>query len=172
MRTYLVIAALFILFATGCTNQDRVADPTYQPIEGNWEDQYTITVPGLIEPGPDIIEYHMIARLSFTSTTFTLSTYRNTISEQTLKYHATGAYSISGDTIVFEMAGYSGYGGRIQAYPFNFSISRDQLSLAEIPVDLGDGYLGFSLISLPWRAGPDVYVVIGTKNSGTFSRLR
>jgi hypothetical protein len=156
---------LSILIFAGCS--DNSVSSGGVPFVGEWEEHYTITMSGMFYPGPDIVEVAMTSRITFDQGTYHIATYRGMYGQlQAADY--SGRYVTYADTIaILTINGHD----TTHAFLFHYRFYGDSLRLEEVPIISEEGYIGHSIVSLPWSVGYESRFVRGFKNSGTFARI-
>ena len=173
MSNRFISLLVLIFLLAGCSSRDNAVDPENPGLAGTWEEEYIVEYLGIgipEDPQSSIYEKPVISRISFEHGRFIIITYdkENGLSET--GFTCRGRFSVAADTVFLHWSN-PGEPTTIHIDRFVFAVMGNELSLCEIPVDMGDGLMSISLVSLPWRYG-NSFSCINTKNCGTFSRLK
>jgi len=163
-----VLVVCVLLLAIGCSQTDRLVQPPATDIVGVWQEAYTLSVVGFgtpEDPDTSIHEISLVSRITLAGQTFHISTHRIEGSIEIPGADHSGIYSLLGDTLTFLTD------APPRAYRFRYVVEKNNLTLFELPIDMGNGVYSIGLRSLPWQHVDASYHVLGTKNSGTFIRI-
>ena len=168
-----VAVSCVLLLAVGCSRTGRLVEPPAGDLRGTWEEAYTLEVLGigiLEDPDSPIHEISLVSRIAFVGQTFQITTYRIEGSNEIPGADFFGVYSLSGDTLSFLLDTLVS-SLQSRAYRFHYAVENDNLTISELPTDMGNCLYAISLRSLPWQHADASYIVMGTRRSGTFRRI-